>query len=201
MRTIGLLGGIASGKSAVAEMLRQRGAVVLDGDRAGHDVLRLPEVVSAATSRWGAGVLDAEGAIDRKKVAARVFGTGDEAAAELKYLEHITHPRIGEMLRDQAAQAAERGAPLLVLDAPLMLKGGWADICQDILYVDARRDVRLARARARGWSDEEFAAREAAQEPLEEKQLRSTHTIDNSGSRQATEAQIDRLWPRLVGAN
>lgn len=201
MRIIGLLGGIASGKSAVADMLRQRGAVVLDGDRAGHDVLRLPEIVTAARQRWGDDVLDAQGAIDRKKVAARVFGPGGAGAAELEYLERLTHPKIGEMLRHQAAQAAEQGALLLVLDAPLMLKGGWADICQDILYVDARHEVRLARALQRGWTEAEFAAREAAQESLEEKKRRSTLVIDNSGALEATEAQIERLWPRLVGAD
>lgn len=201
MRMIGLVGGIASGKSLVADLLRQRGAVVLDGDRAGHDVLRQPDVVAAARNRWGDDVLDEQGAIDRKKVAARVFGLGDAAAGELRYLEQLTHPRIGELLRQQAADAAQRGAPLLVLDAPLMLKGGWADLCDSIVYVDARRDVRLARALARGWTAEEFAAREAAQESLEEKRSRSTHIIDNSGPREATAQQIDQLWPLLTGAD
>ncbi len=201
MRIIGLLGGIASGKSLVADLLRQRGAVVLDGDRAGHEVLRLPEVVAAARERWGEAVFDAQGGIDRKKVAARVFGQGSGAAAELEYLEQLTHPRIGERLRQQAAEAAHQGAPLLVLDAPLMLKGGWADLCQDIVYVDARPEVRQARALARGWTADEFALREAAQETLEEKRRRSTHVIDNSGTREQTEAQVLLLWPQLVGAS
>ncbi|NIP86562.1 MAG: dephospho-CoA kinase, partial [Planctomycetales bacterium] len=80
---IGIVGGVASGKSLAAEYLRQLGAVVLDGDRAGHEVLRQPEVIAACRQRWGATILDGAGQIERGKVAAMVFGGSAEAAAEL----------------------------------------------------------------------------------------------------------------------
>lgn len=198
MRFVGLLGGIASGKSLVADALRRRGAVVLDGDKAGHDVLRDPEVVERLRERWGTQVLDDSGQIDRAALAALVFGDSPEVRENLNYLEQLTHPRIGERLRRQAAEAAQSGAPLLVLDAPLMLKGGWADLCDAILFVDAPRELRLARALSRGWTAAQFSAREAAQETLDEKRAHASQVIDNSGSREHVEAQIELIWPKLV---
>src|SRR5690349_4408348 len=97
MLILGLVGGIASGKSVVASVLRDMGATVLDGDRAGHAVLREPVVMSEVTKRWGKGVLDAAGQISRRAVAKIVFSQGSEA--ERKFLEQLTHPRIEAQLK------------------------------------------------------------------------------------------------------
>lgn len=197
MILIGILGGVASGKSEVSRRLRSLGAAVLDADRVGHAVLREAEVRQAVQRRWGEAVLDASGEIDRRKVAGIVFAAAAESRAELTFLEQLTHPLIGQRLQEQLAEMHREGVRAAVLDAPVMLKAGWDRLCQRIVFVDAPRDVRLARARQRGWTEADFAAREAAQEPLETKRSRADVTLDNSLTRQHLFAQVDRFWRSL----
>jgi dephospho-CoA kinase len=199
LKVIGLLGGVASGKSVVAEQFCRLGAVLLDGDRAGHAVLRQAEVMAAIRERWGDSVFTASGEVDRRAVARRVFAPPPEGPFELAFLEKLTHPRIGEILRRQAEEAEAQGKPLAILDAAVMLKAGWNKFCNTIIFVEVPKEVRMARARARGWNDEEFNAREAAQEILNVKRKHADVTIDNSGSLERTKAQIQQLWPMLVG--
>lgn len=187
---IGLLGGIAAGKSLVAQQLARLGAGVLDADRAGHQVLRMPEVVQAIARRWGPEVLEADGTVNRSRLAQRVFGDKEE----LKHLEAITHPRIQHLLTQQARRLVQQGARALVLDAPLLLRAGWDRWCDLLVFVDAPEQLRLQRAAARGWSAEQFRRREAAQEPLEEKRRRAHVVIDNSGSPEQTRKQVEQLW-------
>lgn len=194
---IGLVGGVASGKSFVADELARLGAVVLDADRAGHEVLRMPEVIAAARARWGDGVVDSSGQVNRQALAKIVFAPSEHGAAELAYLEQLTHPRIGDLLAERARAAAAGVASAMVLDAPVMLKAGWDDLCDIIVYVDAPREVRLARAKSRGWTEEEFNRREAAQETVDVKRARADVIIDNSTSTDSTRAQISRFWEQL----
>ncbi|MCH8045216.1 MAG: dephospho-CoA kinase [Planctomycetes bacterium] len=200
MQVIGIIGGVASGKSFVAQELKQLGAVVLDGDTLGHEVLRRPEVIEALRERWGDEVIVAGGRIDRSMVASIVFADSDEGRRELKFLEQLTHPKIGELLRRQLDELAAAGqAPVVVLDAAVMLKAGWDGRCDRIVFVDAPREVRLARARERGWSAEVFSAREAAQESLDAKRELADVVIDNSSSLELVQAQIEHLWQSLAG--
>ena len=198
MKIIGLLGGIASGKSLVAEQLCQLGAGLLDGDRAGHEVLRLPEVVKSVRQRWGSEVIGPDGHVDRRALGRIVFAPSPEGRRELEYLEKLTHPRIGERLRQQAAELAAQGRAVTVLDAPVMLKSGWDRFCDHIVFVEAAQEIRQARALARGWRQEDFAARESVQEPLPVKRASADIVIDNSGSREQTRAQVEQLWRELT---
>ena len=194
MIVIGILGGVASGKSAVSDRLRTLGAVVLDADRLGHEVLREPEVKEVLRRRWGETVFDAAGEVDRRKVAEIVFAATPQGEEELAFLEQLTHPRIGQRLRTQLEELNLAGARAAVLDAPVMLKAGWDRMCDCILFVDTPRQVRLARARQRGWTEAGFAAREAAQEPVEMKRSRAGTIIDNSSSWDHLYEQVDRFW-------
>jgi dephospho-CoA kinase len=195
---IGLLGGVASGKSLVAGQLAAQGAVVLDADRVGHEVLKEAQVKQALVNRWGQRMLNPEGEIDRSAVGRIVFAAPPQGEAELKYLESVVHPRIGRRLREQIVQAEAAGAPAIVLDAAVMLKAGWDRECDVIWFVDVPREVRAARARQRGWDEKQFAAREAAQESVEEKRRRSQAVIDNSGTPASTAEQAQELWRRLI---
>jgi dephospho-CoA kinase len=195
---IGLLGGVASGKSFVAKQLAELGAVVLDGDQAGHEVLRESAVKAALRQRWGDQVFGKDGEIDRKAVGRIVFGEPPDGPRELRFLEQLTHPRIMERLKQQMSQAAAAGAPAVVLDAAVMLKGGWDRLCDTVWFVDAPREVRLARARQRGWSEQEFSSREARQETIEAKRRRANAVIDNAASVEHTAHQIQDLWQQLV---
>lgn len=195
---LGLLGGVASGKSVVAAQLEELGAGRLDADRAGHEVLKLPEVEAALRGRWGDGVFGDDGHVVRSAVAKIVFAPTDEGRRELAFLESVTHPRIGERLRAEAERLAAAGYKVLVLDAPVMLKAGWDAMCDAIVFVDAPRDVRLQRARGRGWTAEEFTRREQAQESPETKRKRADYVIDNGGSIDSTRAQTADLWRKLA---
>jgi dephospho-CoA kinase len=198
MKIIGLLGGIASGKSLVAEQFCRLGAGLLDGDRAGHEVLLLPDVEQLVRERWGNRVFGPDGHVDRKALGRIVFEPSDTGRRELEYLERITHPRIGDRLRQQAAELAVAGRSVAVLDAPVMLKAGWDTFCDHIVFVEAPKGVRRTRATARGWRQEDIAAREAVQEPLAVKRQRADFIIDNSGNPDQTLAQVERLWQALA---
>jgi dephospho-CoA kinase len=199
MKIIGLLGGVASGKSYVAEQLRRLGAEVLDADRVGHEVLRLPEVKAAIRNHFGPQVFDSEGEVVRPTLAAIVFAPPPDGPRQLAVLEAITHPEIRRRLRAQTDEMAARNVPAAVLDAPVMLKAGWAEICDALVFVDAPEEMRKNRTMARGWTAQQFAAREAAQEPVAEKRRLAEFVIDNSGSAEYTYGQIERLWHSLVG--
>src|SRR5262245_40039116 len=99
MKIVGLLGGIGSGKSTVAEMFRQLGAAVLDADKTGHEVLRQPAIRAAIGGRWGQAVIGPDGEIDRKALAKIVFAPPPEGPRELAELERITHPEIRNRLK------------------------------------------------------------------------------------------------------
>ena len=159
MRIIGLLGGIASGKSFVAEEFRQLGAAVLDADRVGHEVLRLPAIKEAVRHQFGPQVLNSTGEVERKALGKIVFVPVPDGPRQLAILEQITHPEIRRRLNEQVEQLEADGVPLAVLDAPVLLKAGWGDVCDALVFVDCDKALRRSRAVERGWTPDEFAAR------------------------------------------
>jgi dephospho-CoA kinase len=199
MQIIGLLGGVASGKSFVGEQFRRLGAEVLDADRVGHEVLLLPEVRAEIRKHFGGKVFGEDGEVDRKALGRIVFGPPPDGPRELAVLERLTHPEIRRRLTSQVERMAAEGVPAAILDAPVMLKSGWDEICSVVVFVEASDSVRRERALARGWTREEFEAREAAQESLEVKRRRADFVIDNSANAGYTQEQIERLWHSLVG--
>jgi dephospho-CoA kinase len=200
MLTLGLVGGIASGKSVVANCFRDLGAVVLDADAAGHAVLREPDVIAALKARWGDRILDAAGQVSRREVAKIVFAR--DAAADREFLERLTHPRIQMRLQQELAkaQAADPPPRVVVIDAALLFEAGWDQLCDKVLFVDAPRDVRLERAVRRGWSADQFAARETAQMPVDEKRRRSDLLIRNVRTLEDIRNVVRLTWNDLVGA-
>jgi dephospho-CoA kinase len=161
-------------------------------------VLCEDDVKAAIHHRWGDTVLDGAGEVDRRRVAEIVFAPGAEAATELRFLEDLTHPRIGARLGDEARRLANGGAQLIVLDAAVMEKSGWDRLCGTLVYVDADRPTRLARALARGWTEDDFNVREMAQESLEVRRRRADVVIDNSSSLEHTHAQVERVVADLI---
>jgi dephospho-CoA kinase len=192
---IGLIGGIGAGKSQVAAVFARKGARVIAADDIAHNALRQPELRQQVVERWGADLLDREGQIQRKRLGAIVFADAEERRA----LEGILHPWIRQRIRAEV-EAAEAGPSvhLVVLDAAIMLEMGWNEICDWLVYIDAPRPIRLQRvAQQRGWSVQEVEARERAQMPLTDKVARADHVLDNSGSLEHLERQVDELLIRL----
>jgi dephospho-CoA kinase len=204
MKTIGLVGGVASGKSLVAKYFVELGAGLLDADRAGHDVLAEDPVVQAAlVERWGPSILAADGSIDRSAIAKHVFGSGDDSASnqadsERQFLESLLHERIRRRLEAQRIQFANEGRPAVVLDAPLLLEAGWSPLCDVLVMVESPRDDRLARSQARGWSSPEFDSRESAQWAVDEKRRAAHVAIVNDGTLDELRAAVRSVWERYV---
>ncbi|MEX2186555.1 MAG: dephospho-CoA kinase [Pirellulales bacterium] len=209
MRVIGILGGVASGKSQVTRMLAELGCGVLDADRAGHEVLREIEVKKAIRDRWGEGVFNADGEVDRRAVAKIVFASPlaestkrertRQVNDERRFLERLTHGRISAALRRQADELIAAGrVKAIVLDAALLLEAGWDGMCDALVFVDAPQDDRRRRAATRGWSDTEFAAREAAQESLEAKRRRADFEIDNSVDLETLRDNVEQFLRKFL---
>src|SRR3954454_9754157 len=151
MKIIGLVGGVASGKSLVANMLIELGAVHLDADRTGHAVLAEDaDVRRALIDRWGDAILDADRRVDRRAIAKQVFAKSAAGTANRKFLEDLLHPRIRQRLNIVRDEAIATGKPAIVVDAPLLLEADWGSLCDIIVMIDSPRELRLERAKKRG---------------------------------------------------
>ena len=197
-RVIGLTGGIASGKSLVAGMLRALGAPVVDADALAHQVLQPGTPAAAEVVRaFGPGVVAADGRIDRKRLGAIVF----RDRARLAELEAITHPRIAEAARAEIAAHGAAGARVVIYEAALLVEKRLHEGLDGLIVVAVAPEVQVARVQRRDGLDEAAArARLAAQLPLAAKLAVADHVIDNSGSSEETRAQVERLWRELTAA-
>lgn len=198
MFVIGVVGGIASGKSAVSRMMEEFGATVLNADRVGHEVLEEEPVIQLLDERWGMDVMTLEGAIDRQSVASRVFGDSSRAAEELRFLESVTHPRIGQRLQERIDQAREEAEVAVVLDAPLLFEAEWDKLCDFVIFVDASWPNRRNRALERGWSEKELKERETSQDPIEIKRERADWTLSTDVPLEETRARLLQWWVETV---
>lgn len=196
---IGLTGGVASGKSTVAEAFRARGAAIVDADVIARDVVRPGgPAYQGVVDAFGSAVVGPGGALDRKALAARVFGN----EADRRRLNALTHPHIRRRIADEAARlTAAAEVPVIVFDIPLLLDttdGRDLDL-DGIVVVYADEAARLRRLTGRdGISPEEARGRLAAQVPLEDKVKRADWVIDNSGTPAETQEQVERLWQTLL---
>jgi dephospho-CoA kinase len=198
---VGLSGGIGSGKSFVAGLLKDLGAQVFDADRAGHDVLCDGKIMELLRQRWGNQIFSSNGEVDRQAVASIVFGCADNAVTELRFLQAISHPRIQHALEDfiETFQVAGNSVSIVV-DAALLFEAEWDQCCDKVIFVDCRQSVRWQRCRERGWSDEEIIQRQASQLELQEKRRRSDLILDNSGTRDNTLKQLQTMWGVLTAS-
>jgi dephospho-CoA kinase len=198
MEVIGIVGGIASGKSTVAAELAALGAVVLDADRATHDALRRPEVKQALVDRWGESIISPSGEPDRQAIAERVFSSAVAENRELEFLENLLHPLVRHNFGDKLCKLDESETLAAVIDAPLLLEAGWEDLCDYILFVDSSDQNRAEWISPRNWSSGEISRREAAQMPIDEKRQRATHVIRNLGSLKDLKVEVQAFWDRNI---
>ena len=218
---IGLTGNIACGKSTVLDLLRERGAQVLDADRVTHE-LQAPgqPVYHAIVAEFGPGILSAPaGLIDRRALGAIVFAN----PAALQRLEQIVHPAVRERITAWLAEIPRQGdketkrqgggdsvisrspdlpvslsRSVAVIDAIKLLEGGWKQICDAIWVVTCPPEQQLARLiSTRGMREDEARARITAQPPQADKVAQADVVIDNSGSLEATCQQVEAAWRAL----
>jgi dephospho-CoA kinase len=200
---VGLSGGIGSGKSTVSRLFEKLGATVIDADAIVHE-LQAPgaPLLAALAEAFGPELIDASGALDRAALAERVFR---DPAARAR-LQQIVHPPVvAEMMRRTRAAIAA-GAPLVVLDIPLLFEGAKAGRGSAAAFrfdatiaVWATPEQQLERTVDRdGCSPEEARRRLDAQLPLDEKRALADYVIDNSGGIEETERQVRELFDRLT---
>lgn len=192
---IGLVGAIGAGKSTAARAFAARGGFVIDADALGHEALRQPHIVENLVSRWGEQVRGADGALDRRAIARIVFADQNERNA----LEGVVFPYITTRARELISAAqVDPGVAFVVLDAAVLLEAGWGELVDRLVYIDAPRELRLERLKARsGWSDADLTARESAQWPAERKKARADVLIENSGASQELQRQTDSALVRF----
>lgn len=192
MFTIGLTGGIGSGKSTVAQWFEKRGVPVLDADKMVHSLFKSDSlVISKLAHEFGTEILDEKGQIIRSKLGVRVFS--DEDAR--KRLERIVHPRVIECMNDEQTRLWNNGADVCVWDVPLLFEAGFEKFVDQVWVVWIPRDLQIRRVLARDkLSLKEVEARIAAQGSLDDKRQRADVVIDNSGNELGTNAQLEEAW-------
>ncbi len=194
MLLVGLTGGIGSGKTTVSTALAERGAVVIDADAIVHEVQRPgTEVFAEMVELFGPDIVDADGSLNRKAVAALVFGHPERLAA----LGKIVHPRVREEIANRVMAQLELDN-IVVLDIPLLAESGWDGI-EGTIVVDLDPELAVVRlAEFRGFDEADARSRIAAQASREERLAMATWVIDNSGDLAALEAAIAEVWADLV---
>lgn len=200
-RLFGLTGGLASGKSAVAAILRDLGAAVVSADAIAREVVEpgsdaLREIVEA----FGEGIVGPDGRLDRARLAGLIFA---DPAARAR-LNAITHPRIRERMRREVERLQRTLPPqaVIILDIPLLLDTAPRDTfpLDGVIVVGVDEATQLDRLRRRdGLSDEEARRRLRVQRPLREKVAEADWLIDNSGTPDETRRQVEAFWRRLTG--
>ncbi|HEU4864782.1 MAG TPA: dephospho-CoA kinase [Actinomycetota bacterium] len=195
MLLVGLTGGIGSGKSTAARMLRDLGAVVFDADVLARDAVAPgTEGHRAVVERFGADVLAPGGELDREALAAVVFA--DPAAR--RDLEAIVHPEVRRLFAE-GSEAYRNSDRVVVLSAPLLVETGMHSAFDVLVVMAVPEPVQVERLmRDRGMSEEEIRARMEAQAPLEDKAAVADILLDNEGSPEDLERQVDRIWGDLV---
>jgi dephospho-CoA kinase len=189
---IGITGGIGSGKSTVAKMLASLGAEAIDADLLGHEALERDDIREAIRKEWGAGVIDANGRVDRKALAAVAFASEEQT----RRLNAIVHPPLLADLRQRLEACQAQAA---VIDAALLTEWCIDSLCDVAVFVDAPQAVRSQRvAASRGWQADELARREAQQHSLEEKKKRSQYVVENGADQTDTLKQVVQFWNENV---
>ena len=197
MRTlhVGLTGGIGAGKSTVARLLAEHGALVLDADLAARAVVEpgtegLAEVVEA----FGPGVLGADGSLDRAALAAVVFADEERR----RRLNAIVHPRVRAWMAERSAAVPD--GSVVVQDIPLLVESGLASLFEFVIVVDADDETRIGRlVRDRGMTEQQARARIAAQAPRAVRNAAADRLIDNSGNQAELASVVAELWRELEG--
>jgi dephospho-CoA kinase len=195
MLRVGLTGGIGCGKSVVAAMLREQGFLVLDADTLAHQLVEPGQpAYDDVLQEFGKGVCDANGKIDRAKLAAIVFAE----PAKLARLNQIVHPRVAEAQERQFTEW-QRTHPrgVAVVEAALLVEAGAHNRLDRLVVVWCRPEQQIERLRERGMSAEEAQRRIASQMPLEEKRRLAEFQIDCSGTIEDTRQQVERLAAHL----
>lgn len=189
-KIIGITGGIASGKSTVSSYLRELGQIVIDADEVVHDLQKKGGVLYQVLVGWfGTEILQADGELNRKKLAALLFGSNERLAKSADLQNSIIRKEL-EKRRDRALQDNE----LVFLDIPLLYELGYEDWCNQVWLIYVDKETQIQRLMARNQlTKEEAQLRISRQMPLEEKRALADLVLENTGDLETLKSQIKRL--------
>lgn len=195
MKVFGLTGGIASGKSTVARLFRERGVPIVDADRLAREAVAPGSpALAAIREAFGDAVFGADGALDRKRLGAEVFGKPEALAR----LNAIVHPRVAELALAAFAAHAAEGATLIGYEVPLLVENGLHRVFRPVVVVAVDAATQLARLMARDGLDRTAAeARLASQLPLEARLAVADFVIENRSDPAALAGEVDRVLPGI----
>ena len=195
MKVIGLTGGIGSGKTTVSRFLAELGAVVIDADKLGHEVLKDPRVREEIGSVFGKQVLDSKEEVDRKKLAELVFNNTEL----LSKLNQIMKPRLDEMLKTRIDDYRRQGADVVVLEAAVLIEADVRWLVNEIWVTVAPEETILKRLRARtGLTREELLARIRSQLSTTERTRYADVVIDTNCTFDELKVKVGELWQKLL---
>jgi dephospho-CoA kinase len=184
---IGILGGIASGKSTVAAEFAKLGCKVIDADKIAHEILERKSVKEKIVASFGQGILDSAGKIDRQKLADVVFADADK----LLSLNGVIHPLVLERAEELIEQYNRQNqVRAIVLDMPLLVEVGWAERCDKLIFVDCKKKIRADRAKKMGFDKNKLKIRENFQISLDNKSKLADNTVENNSDFSALVRQV-----------
>ena len=194
-KIIGILGGIGSGKTAVAAQFAKLGCAVIDADQIAHELLEEAAVKEKIIGCFGDSILDCSGRIDRKKLAQIAFAGKEQSAS----LNNIIHPgvlaRTEELIEQYNNQSQVKA---IVLDMPLLVEVGWEKRCDRLIFVDCKAPLRAVRAEKMGISENELKIRENLQISLDNKAKVSDNKVDNNSDLAALAKQVAEIFSGSV---
>ena len=193
---IGILGGIASGKSTVAAQFGKLGCGVIDADQIAHKLLDEPDIREKIISIFRTGVLDKDGRIDRHKLAQAAFSRKED----ISKLTNILHPPVIAEVERQVQQLQEdTTVKAIVLDMPLLAEVGWDKRCDTLVFVQCDEKKRVKRAGKMGvFGPDELKKRENFQISLDRKARIAENTVDNNSDLSALARQVAEIFPKIV---
>lgn len=193
---LGLTGGIGCGKSAAAEYLSELGAVHIDADGISRALTcENGAALGKIREQFGDEIFHTDGQLDRKKLAAAVFGNVERK----RMLESILHPMIQKQIMDEMDDAAEAGKRIVVLDVPLLFESGMDVLCDEVWTVSVPENVQYERVRERdSLSDEEVKKRIDGQMPMDERNSKADHVIDTNKPIEETQATLKKMYNRVI---
>lgn len=194
MLRIGVTGGIGSGKSTASRMFADLGAVVVDADAIARAIVEPGEpALGALVAEFGPRILREDGALDRGELASLAFSEPEGT----RRLNAIMHPLIRAEASQQVAQAQRDGASVVVYDMPLLVETGQRDLVDVVVVVDVPEEMQVQRA-AQAFPEADVRRRIAAQASRDERRAIADYVIDNSGSLEATRAQVAQVWSEVT---
>ncbi len=195
MRVIGLTGGIASGKSLVSQRLAERGAVIIDADRLGHEAYQQgTETYRAVVEAFGPEVVGADGDVDRRVLGTKVFGDPEAR----RRLEEIVWPGIRRLAEERLAELRQEGAGVVVLEAAVLIEADWLPLVDEVWLVTASPETVRQRLTARnGLTAEQAEARVRAQLTNEKRRPYADVVIENDGTLEELRQAVDEAWSKL----